>query len=356
MYLRLASRFSALGHNVDLVLMDGTRRRFESELAPTVRIVDLRRPRLWTSLPAFWLYLRRGRPDVVFSSMPLANGIAAWASRLLLRGPRVIVSERNALLLVMGELESPSAARLRYKIMMRIIRYSYRFASAVVAISDGVAQQVRSIPGLSAEKVHVIYNPAYPERIEDLLSEKPDHPWLANLDTPIVLGVGRLVKQKDFETLLRAVEIVSRRRDVRLVLVGDGEERENLEKLASTLDFLDRFSLHGFCENPLPMMRGASVFVLSSFQEGFGNVLVEAMACGTPVVSTDSPGPREILSDGRYGPLVPVGDPEMLAVAIEQQLDQPTPAYQLQARAREFSLEVSADAYLKLARNVVGDK
>jgi glycosyltransferase involved in cell wall biosynthesis len=281
----------------------------------------------------------------------LANGIAAWAGRFLWQRPRIVISERNALLLVMGEVEAPAMARPAYQLLMRIIRHSYRYADALVAVSEGVAERVRRIPGLAPERVHVIYNPAYPQRLEASLDEKPDHPWLMHGDIPVVLSVGRLVVQKDFATLLRAVELLNRRREVRLIILGDGEERAELEQLVSELGISDKVSLPGFSNIPLSYMEAASVFVLSSFQEGFGNAIVEAMACGTPIVSTDSPGPREILEGGRLGPLVQVGNAEALAAAVEQQLDGPTPANLLQARAREFSLETSADAYLKLAHD-----
>ena len=352
MYLRLASQFAAMGHEVDLVLMDGENRQFENELSSAVRVVDLRQPRLWTSLPAFWSYLRNHRPDVVLASMPLANGIAAWACRFLLNRPRLIISERNALLLVMGEIETPSTARPSYQVLMRIIRYSYRFADALVAVSEGVAERVRRIPGVPSERVHVLYNPAYPVQLETSLREQPNHPWLKLREIPVVLGVGRLVPQKDFATLIRAVALVNVKRDVRLIILGDGEDRAELERLASHLGISTRVSFPGFVENPLPFMKHASLFVLSSAQEGFGNVIVEAMACGTPVVSTESTGPSEILEAGRYGPLVPVGNAEALAAAIEAQLDDPVPSDALQARAREFSVEASADAYLKLARQL----
>jgi glycosyltransferase involved in cell wall biosynthesis len=176
-----------------------------------------------------------------------------------------------------------------------------------------------------------------------------DHLWFSPGQPPVVLSVGRLVPQKDHATLLRAFSRLRAGRAARLVILGDGKDRKSLELLASKLGVADDVSLPGFESNPYRYMRRCAVFVLSSAWEGSGNVLAEAMACGAPVVSTDCPsGPAEILGDGKYGPLVAVGDHEALAAAIEASLDHPPPPGDLRSRADVFSSSRSADAYLKL--------
>lgn len=348
MFVRMATHFADLGHRVELVLMNVVKMEYRDELSSRVRIVDLQTPRLWTSLPAFRHYMIREKPDVVISAMPLANGIAAWAKRLTGSASQVILTERNAISLAFGDLDVP-----RYRPLMWAIRRSYRFADALVGVSLGVAERLQTVPGVSQDRVHVIYNPAWRPDMEGLAREPVPHPWLMQRDLPVIIAIGRLEAQKDFPTLLRAFAKVRKKREARLVLLGEGSLRRSLEALARELGVADDLSMPGFKTNPFAHLARADLFVLSSAHEGFGNVLVEAMASGTPVVSTDCPsGPAEILDGGRYGPLVPVGDANALAIAIEQELDNPTPAELLKARASKFSVEASANAYLKLAEDL----
>jgi len=218
-----------------------------------------------------------------------------------------------------------------------------------VAVSKGVAERLRTIPGIDFDRVHVIYNPAWFPEIESRALEPPRHPWFEEHNVPIILSVGRLVPQKDYPTLIRAFELLRRRRKARLLILGEDRLRPDLERMITKLHLNDCIQMPGFVANPWSYMACASVFVLSSAHEGFGNVLVEAMACGTPVVSTDCPsGPAEILDFGRYGPLVPVGDAVALAEGIEAMIDNPTPPHILKRRAQEFSEEKAALHYLRL--------
>lgn len=350
MFIRMATHFVSLGHKVDLVLMNAAQIEYRDELCAAVRIVDLKTPRLWTSLPAFWRHLRHARPDVVISAMPLANGIAAWAKRLTRHRLTLILTEHNALSMAFGDLEVP-----RYRLLMWAIRSSYRYANAVVGVSQGVAHRLLNLPGVNEENVHTIYNPAWRPEMEAQAPEAVTCDWLVNRSIPVILALGRLEAQKDFGTLLRAFRVLRERRHARLLILGEGSLRNDLEHLAMKLGVLDDLLMPGFVPNPFAFMARSSVVALSSIHEGFGNVLVEALACGTPVVSTDCPsGPSEILDGGRYGELVPVGDYRSLAAAIERQLDHPLPAETLRARARTFSVETSADAYLQLAEALCG--
>jgi glycosyltransferase involved in cell wall biosynthesis len=203
-------------------------------------------------------------------------------------------------------------------------------------------------------KVKVIYNPTVTPEIFRKATEPVQHPWFVDNRVPIILAAGRLHRQKDFPTLLRAFSLLRQNRPCRLVILGDGKKRRRkaLRQLAKQLGIEKDVSLPGFVENPFAYMARANLFVLSSAWEGFGNVIVEALACGCPVVSTDCrSGPREILDNGRYGRLVPVGDPEALARAMLEALDDPDNPCDRETRiqrAMEFSVDKIVDEYLKV--------
>jgi glycosyltransferase involved in cell wall biosynthesis len=180
-------------------------------------------------------------------------------------------------------------------------------------------------------------------------AEEPlTHPWFSSNQPPVILAVGRLVKQKDFDTLIRAFGLVRKERPARLMVLGEGREREKLLALIKNLGLEQDVTLHGFVENPFKYIKHAAVFVLSSLWEGFGNVIVEAMALGTPVVATECPsGPSEILEEGKWGRLVPPGDVDALAQSIIDTLDDSNPPA-VASRAEEFSVEKAIDGYLRV--------
>jgi glycosyltransferase involved in cell wall biosynthesis len=204
-----------------------------------------------------------------------------------------------------------------------------------------------SLFGIEPERVHVVYNPVVTDDIFDLARESVAHPWLAAKELPVILGVGRLEAQKDFTTLIHAFAIVRRERPCRLLILGEGNERPLLEATVHEVGLSTDVQLLGFVENPYAVMARSDVFVLSSRWEGFGNVLVEAMATGCSLVATDCPsGPREILQDGRLGPLVPPGDPAAMAAAILHSLQNPVDREALVTAARAFTAAACADGYL----------
>ena len=194
--------------------------------------------------------------------------------------------------------------------------------------------------------ITTVYNPFDLQRITALAAEPAPHPWLAE-DAPVVLGAGRLHPQKDFATLLRAFARVRARTAARLVILGEGEERAALETLARELGIAADVALPGYTANPYAWLVRARVFALSSRWEGLANVLVEALACGTPVVSTRCPGSTEVLGEGAHGRLVEVGDDEALADAIAATLESPADPEALRRRAGDFSLDRGVDGYLE---------
>ncbi len=309
--LKLAGGLTGCGYAVDLVLArtDGP---FMAEVPATVRVVDLRASRTITSLPALVRYLRRERPAALLSVLH-ANFIAIIAARLAGTGTRLVVSERNML----SVSTQYYASDLRMRLMPHLARHLYPWASAVVAVSQGVAEDLVAVIGVPPEQVRVVYNPIVTPEFVEKTRAPLEHPWFEPGEPPVLLAVGRLSAQKDFATLLRAFAQVRRARPARLLILGEGPEREELEALIAELDLAEAVSLPGYVENPYPYMRRAAAFVLSSKWEGLPGVLIEALYCGVPVVATEChSGPREILADGKYGRLVPVGDTDTLATAL----------------------------------------
>lgn len=340
--LDLAAEFLRLGHEVDLVLMNSFPSPILALVPPRVELVDLRCPRLWTSGRSMLRYIRGRRPDGIIAAMPLANAIAAYACATARMRPRLVLSEHNFRSLAFGDVEFP-----RDVVLAPLIRFAYRFADRIVAVSHGVAERLASTAGIRGEQIRVVYNPAYSPRMETLALEPAGHLWLDEPTMPVVIGSGRLEAQKDFVTLLRAFAELRARRPARLIILGEGSQHDHLKELAQQLAIADCVAFPGFVLNPWAYVARASVFALSSVHEGLGNVIVEALALGTPVVSTDCPsGPAEILTQGLYGTLVPMRDPQALARAIEHAIDTPVSKATLQQRAREFSIDPAAAGYL----------
>lgn len=338
----LANGFVERGYAVDLVLAKAEG-PFLPDVARNLHIVDLGARRVVSSLPGLVRYLRRERPRAMLSALNHANVIALLARRFAGVPTRLVVSEHAHLSL---SLETVSSHRGR--LMSWFMRRTYPWADGVVAVSAGVADDLAQAMGLPRQRIAVVHNPVV---TDDMLAraEAPlDHPWFAPGEPPVVLGVGRLTAQKDFGVLLHAFAQLRAQRPARLMILGEGELRPELESLAQQLGIHADVALPGFRDNPYAYMRRAALFVLSSRFEGFGNVLAEAMACGTPVVSTDCPsGPAEILQDGEWGRLVPVGDAEALAGAMLATLAE-TKHPDVARRARDFGVDQAVDGYLRV--------
>jgi glycosyltransferase involved in cell wall biosynthesis len=228
-------------------------------------------------------------------------------------------------------------------------RRYFREAEAILAVSNGVADDLAAVAALPRQAIRTIYNPVVTPDLQARASAPLDHPWFAPGAPPVLLGVGRLAAQKDFATLIRAFARVRARRPVRLMILGEGKKRRELEELADSLGVRQDLALPGFEENPFAYMARAAVFVLSSAYEGLPGVLIQAMASGCPVVSTDCPsGPMEILEHGSYGPLVPVGDDIAMAEAIQTVLDAPPSQERLRVRAAEFSMDRAVEQHLEV--------
>ena len=341
LHLNLAHDWAAKGYNVQIALLNVT-----GELLPLVskeiKIIDLDSKRLRCAFIKLYKLFKDHNYDVVITALwPLTSiSIITWLTAG--RKGRLYVSEHNQLSIsCIREQKIPSI------IFRAIISFTHRFASGVIAVSKGVRDDLSSLAKMSRDSIKVIYNPAATG--VSPLRETPDvssELWGRGYKYHI-LSVGRLKKQKDYETLIRAVAHLPEDLNVKLTILGEGPLRQNLEALIVQLGLQVRVSLPGFVTDPYPWFRSADLFVLSSQWEGFGNVIVEALECGVPVVSTDCPsGPSEILDNGIYGRLVPVGDAAMLSAAIIQSLDDKYDRELLISRAKYFSVRNVSDQYL----------
>jgi glycosyltransferase involved in cell wall biosynthesis len=293
------------------------------------------------AIPALARYLSNERPEAILGVLDYANFATILARRLAGLPVRTVASVHNHMSSAAANAQRP---HLRH--VIPLARRLYPDADAVVCVSDGVANDLAASVGVPSALLTTIYNPVITPRILELAGAPAPHRWFAPGDVPVILGVGKFRRQKDFATLIRAFARLRKKYPAHLILLGDGPERAELERLTRELGIASEVDMPGFNPNPYAFMARASVFVLSSRWEGFGNVLVEAMACGCPVVSTDCPsGPAEILANGRYGKLVPVGDERALANTIVAQIDAPIGIDEAACRANEFTAATSAARY-----------
>ena len=371
--LNLAKELAEQGHRVDLVLCGETDADL-NQVPTTVNVVALQDGPGWRGrllvlkadptglvplllpvalpprlnktipyLPALIHYLRREKPTAMLSFKPYPNLTTLWAKRLANVSTRFVVSER------VHPSKGQRRPKWRKRFVKPFIRRVYPWADAIVSVSNGVADDLTASAGIPRERITTIYNPVLIPELRTKARAPFDHAWFQPGAPPVVLGIGRLIPQKDFPTLLRAFARVRVQRQARLVILGEGRLRAELAVLASTLGITADVALPGFIENPYAYMARAAVFALSSAYEGLPNVVIEALACGCPVVSTDCPsGPAEILDGGRYGRLVPVGDDMALARAICATLDAPPPAERLHDRALCFSADRAVERYCRI--------
>lgn len=309
-----------------------------------LRVLDLGVTHTALAVPGLIRYLKAERPFALLAAKDRAIRAAVLAKRLSRADTRLVGRLGTHLSAAMAN--KPALIRWARQWPMR---ETYSTVDRIVAVSEGVAEDTQRIAGLPPEKIAVIRNPVITQEMLEKSRMPADHPWFESPDVPVILGAGRLTRQKDFATLIRAFARVRAAIDSRLVILGEGRLRPGLEKLAADLGVAEAVSLLGHVANPYAYMARSSLFVLSSAWEGSPNVLTEALALGTPAVSTDCPsGPREILQDGRCGPLVPVGDMARLADAMLRTLQSPPDGRLLREAAAEYTVERSAARYLEV--------
>ena len=340
--LHLINELVGRGVEVDLVLAE-CKGAYLEKVDPRVNVVDLQALSLRGYTLRLAAYLKRTRPEALLAQGSEC-GVSAVLARFIARVPTRVVASCH------GTLSRAVANSMDFKVRFLpwLIRLTFPFAEAVVAVSEGVANDLSLSVGLPRDSIRVIYNPSVTDDLLSFHSEPPSHPfWQSGV--PVLVAVGRMVLAKNFPGLIQAFAKALERKEMRLVVIGDGPERDRLEEMVEELGIDKYVHFPGFLEPPWGWMMHADLFVLSSSWEGLPTVLIEALALGCRIVSTDCPsGPREILSDGRFGILAPVDDVQGLADAMIIALDNRHQPLVQQSRARDFMVAPSVEAYRSL--------
>lgn len=341
--LNLAQEFVRRGLDVDLVLL-AAKGPLLAQVPPEVRVIDLRCARARDAIGRLRKYLRSEKPEAAIAFTWHINLLAALARTGLRTDTKLLLTVHSA---ITPTLREGSFAR---KIVLWLgTRLLYPSVDRVVAVSDGAAQDLCRVAKLPRELVVTIHNPVIGPDFEQKAAQAAEPSVAMAGKSKLIVAAGRLTEAKDYPTLVSAFAKVAKILDARLLILGEGEMRKKIEALVAKSGLAERVTMPGHVENPVPFMKAADVFVMSSKREGFGNVLVEAMAAGAAVVSTDCPhGPREILEDGKWGRLVPVGDEDAMAEAILETLR--SGGVDAKDRTLDFTISRAADKYLSLVR------
>ena len=341
LHLNLANYWIKMGFNVEFILM-----RKEGELvtlvAPEVTFVDLNVGRIRSAVIPLLLHMFKSKSQVILVAMWPLTLIAIFSWFLTGRRGKLFVSDHENLSLSYEKLHQGNLTLIK-----KSIEFSYPLASGIIAVSRGVKQDLCLLGNLPENLVCVINNPAATGMFfKRETKEVQDQLWGSDFEYHI-LSVGRLAPEKNHASLINAFALLPKALKPKLIILGEGPSRSSLEALVKQLDLEESVSLPGFMIDPYPWFRSADLFVLSSLWEGFGNVIVEALECGLPVISTDCPGgPAEILDYGRFGKLVPVNDPSMLAEAMLGNLASSHNSVALMRRAEDFSLDKISNEYI----------
>lgn len=314
--MRFARALAARGHDVDLVIgyVDP---QYSLPPVAEVAVQVWDQPQVRGMLSPMRRYLRKVKPDIVFSAEDHLNAVVLLAA---------ILSRSTALISGSSRVTpfDTYSSRLFSKrwVLKQLVRLVMGRANALTCVSQDMVGQYREV---FANPPHVcVYNIVDDRNSRLLMRESAAHPWADREEVPLLVAAGRLATWKGFADLIQAMALLSQRRPARLIILGDGPLRAELQSMVDGLGLDEIVTLVGYVDNPLKYFAKADVFVLSSHVEGMPNVLVEAMMCGCTPVATDCPtGPRELLHGGKYGYLVPVSDAAAMAGAIERALDHP---------------------------------
>jgi glycosyltransferase involved in cell wall biosynthesis len=342
MMINLMEQLIRSGVQVDLLRMK-KKGPYAKAIPAGVRIIDLPSQHALGNIFPVRNYLRRHHVHALLAAKDRACRVALLA--------RILAGVQTRIVLRLGTNLTASLAKEHpLKRWARCLppRLLYAKANVIIGVSQGVAKDIAQVTKIPEPSIQVIPNPVITHQLLKKAAQPLDHEWFKDNTIPVIVASGRLTRQKDFPTLIRAVARVKEKQNVRLIILGEGKDRSLLENTITKLQLHDSVSLPGFTPNPYPYMQHADVFVLSSIWEGSPNVLTEAMGLGTPVVATDCPsGPREILDNGRLGPLVCAGDHDGLAEAIVDVLHNPLPSCTLKNSVADYAVENSAHLYLQ---------
>ncbi|WP_051865628.1 glycosyltransferase [Metabacillus indicus] len=353
--ITLANGLAQRGHSIDLILVQ-KKGELLQEVSSDVNVIDLKSKKTFFSLVPLIRYLRRQKPEFLISALDNANIISSLAMTFSFSKTRHIPTLHTNLMR-----SYKKTRKFVQKINPFLLKAAFRRANKIVAVSKGTAAASAQFLGIPETKIEVIYNPVLDPSIKKKAEVNLNHPWLADRKVPVVLAVGRLFEAKDYPTLLKGFAAVLKHTPAKLIIAGDGKEsiRKELKDLAKELQIDSEVDFIGFSENPYSYIKHADVFVLASKWEGFGNVLAEALYLGTAVVSSDcESGPREILKNGDFGLLFPVGDADKLSEALLQQLSEPMKIDKehLEHHLLAMSKDFSVDHYEKVLKRESGEK
>lgn len=330
------------GYPVDLVVA-----KKEGPLVSIIpfgaRVVDCESRRMLHAFPKFAAYLRANEPLAVYSTITHANIMAALTCRAVKLSAPLIVRQSNAPL-------SERKRGVMHAVTRRLIPLAYLKASSVIAVSEGVRAELISLQPTLSERTKVLPTPVLSAEVRGQGEQPPAHPWFTERRGPVILSAGRLERHKGMLELVRAFAVVRKSRQVKLMIIGEGSARPEIEAEVCRLGLTDDVDLPGFQRNPFSFMNHADLFVLNSSYEGLPNVLIQAMSFGTPIVSTDcKSGPSEILQDGRFGRLIPVGSHESLVTALAESLGLPKHRAAQESAWGRYGAEQATSAYLACA-------
>ncbi|OEY97280.1 glycosyltransferase [Acinetobacter qingfengensis] len=329
--IALANQLAAKGYHIDFIFIQAVG-PFLQDIDHRIHVIDLGVRRTLLAPVKLYQQLKRHRPDVLISALNYINIMAIMACRCLKgKRPKTMITEHGTLSAVLESLRGTG------KLVPMLMQRCYPFADRIIAVSHGVADDLAQQLQLSPQQIQTIYNPMDFDKIFSKKNIPLNHPWV-NCGIPLILGAGRLVEVKNFPLLIAAFERVRAQQACRLVIIGEGEKRTELETQIQSSAYAQDIALLGFSDNPYQWMAAANLFVLSSRTEGLPTVLIEALLCGTQVISTDCPyGPREILQDGQFGSLVPVDDVAALAAEMLKKLQHTSaPQIDLTTLAQRF--------------------
>lgn len=345
--LRLARGLSAEGLKPVFVVI-----RKEGDLLPTVAkefdIFSLdgheyNLKNLIRAVPALVRFLKKHRPRILVCNLPLVNITAGVAVLIARTKTRLMFVEH--MIVSQTLIKRSWGGRFLTKLGLRFI---YPMADMVVAVSNAAANDLATLTNIPEQEIKVIYNPIIPDDLPALCQETPDHPWLQNHSVPVIFSIGRLLPVKNFDVLIRAFNEAKKHKPLKLIIIGEGDERPRLQELVRSLNLEDCVDLAGFKDNVFSYLTAADLFILPSSTEAFGNVIAEALACGIPVVSTDCGGVREVLGNGEYGDLVPVGNAEQMSSAILRNLSKEHDRLKLKEQGMRFSTRSCVHKYKEI--------
>ena len=341
--ISLANELVQRGFDVDLIV-SYAKGEYHNQIHGSVNFIDFKVNRVLKATPKLIQYVKEVNPQVILSTIWHANIITILV-KLLTGSPGIVVIRETNQISKSKQSLSPLLSRL----MCPLVNFFYPFADVIIAPSNGVADDLSKLGRIQRKKINVIYNPIFLKAIEAQAREEPSHPWLVPKTEPVFIAVGSLTEQKGFSTLLESFFLVNKQIISRLIILGEGPLRQELEARALELGIHKKVDFHGFIENPFSLMASSDVFVLSSKWEGLPNVLIQAVSLGMRIVATDcTSGPQEILDNGKFGTLVEVGNIKMLSSAMLSSLEKQHDSDYVKSRAKHFSSDTIIPQYIKV--------